>query len=252
MSGTIGEKAYPIKIVECKQSSEFKLFRDTINLHHSYVKYKDSPTRRLSFLVYETLSGNFIGVVGLTSGTLSIKCRDQYIGWENEVKMNHLHQIANNSRFCLIKDNITIPNTATMTLKTLRTDGVEAWKIKYGDELLLLETFILPTRESEFNGSLSRNGSCYRADNWIEVGMTEGNSIKKIPLLLWKKENTERGRLARENPDECIKKYASYVDNDPLFSKYGIGIGKTDKKIVFIKPLQNNWKSLFTNCTDKH
>lgn len=232
---------YPITLNECKQSSDFKLFRDTINNHHSYVKYKDSPTRRLSFLVYETTSGNFIGCVGLTSGTLALKCRESYIGWNNETKMRHLHQIANNSRFCLIKNNITIPNAASMTLRQLRTEGVTAWKTKYNDDLIILETFILPIRENQYIGHYNRNGACYRADNWTEIGLTEGHSIKKLPILMWKKENTERGRLARENTEECMRQYAGYVNNA---EKYGYDIKSTDKKIVFIKPLVKKWKSI--------
>lgn len=232
---------YPIKLVECKQSSDFKLFRDTIDNYHSYVKYKDSPTRRLSFLAYETVSGNFIGSIGLTRGTLALKCREAYIGWNNELKMRHLHQIANNSRFCLIKDNITVANAASMTLKALRTTGVDAWKSKYNDDLILLETFILPIRENQYIGHSNRNGACYRADNWIVLGLTEGNSIKKIPIVMWKKENTERGRLARENPEECMKQYAGYVNNS---EKYGYDVRATDKKLVFIKPLVKNWKDI--------
>ena len=232
---------YPIKLVECKQSSEFKLFRDTIDQHHSYVKYKDSPTRRLSFLVYESASGNFIGCIGLTSGTLALKCREEYIGWSNDLKMKHLHQIANNSRFCLIKNNITVPNAASMTLKSLRTIGADTWKLKYDDSLVLLETFILPTRENQYIGHYNRNGACYKADNWIELGMTEGNSIKKIPIVMWKKENTERGRLARDNPEECMRQYAFYVNNS---EKYGYDVKATQKKIIFIKPLIKNWKQI--------
>jgi hypothetical protein len=247
MSQNAQREEYPIRLVECTQKSQFQLFKNTINNYHSYVKYKDSPTRRLAFLVYENTSGNFIGSVGLSSGTLAIKCREQYIGWSNDVKMQHIHQIANNNRFCLVQDNITLPNVATMTLKSLRTYGVERWKAKYGDQLILLETFILPTRSIEFKGNIKRNGACYKADNWIEVGMTEGNAIKKIPILMWKKENTERGRLARENPEECMKQYAFYANNS---EKYGYDVQPTDKKIVFIRPLVKNWKSILLSSNN--
>lgn len=244
MSGSIEVADYPIILSECKTSSDFKLFRETINTHHSYVKYKDSPTRRISFLIHESKSGNFIGVIGLSSGTLAIKCRENHIGWDNSIKMQNIHKIANNNRFCLIKDNITIKNAASMALKTLRITGAEAWKQKYSNELVLLETFILPNRDIQYNGNISRNGACYKADNWINIGMTEGHSIKKIPMLLWKKEQTERGKLARENPEECIKKYSYYVNNN---ENYGYDITNTDKKIVFIRPLKSDWlKSLFT------
>jgi hypothetical protein len=232
---------YPLKLIKCKNSADFKLFRDTINTHHSYVKYKDSPTRRLSFLVYETVSGNFIGSIGLTSATLALKCRDSYIGWKNEQKMLMLNRMENNSRFCLVKNNITISNAASMALKLLRTEGKETWKEKYGDELILLETFVLPERTEEYNNSTKRNGACYLADNWIEIGLTEGHSIKKIPMLLWKKENTARGKLARENAEQCMLEYSKYVNNS---KEYGYTISQSDKKIVFIRPLIKNWKKV--------
>lgn len=232
---------YPIKLVKCENSSDFKLFRDTINTYHSYVKYKDSPTRRLSFLIYETVSGNFIGSIGLTSATLALKCRDSYIGWKNEQKMLMLNRIANNSRFCLIQKNITTLNAASMSLKLLRTEGKIQWKNKYGDDLILLETFVLPERIEKYNDSLKRSGACYLADNWEEIGMTEGNSIKKLPILLWKKENTSRGKLARENEEKCMEKYSKYVNNS---KEYGYTISQSDKKLVFIRPLVKDWKKV--------
>ena len=48
------------------------------------------------------------------------------------------------------------------------------------------------------------------------IGKTKGNSIQKAPVLLWKKEDSARGRLARENPEAAIAKYA--VGNNGLFN----------------------------------
>jgi hypothetical protein len=83
----------------------------------------------------------------------------------------------------------------------------------------LLETLVKPPW----------TGTVYRADNWIEVGMTKGFSFSKAPLLLWQKENSARGRLARENPKEAIKLYA-------VGGKHYAG-SKSEPKIVFLKPL---------------
>jgi hypothetical protein len=191
-------------------------------------------------LVYETKSGNQIGAIGLASATMAISCRDSFIGWDKEHRLKHLGMLANNSRFALIQKNITLKNAASMTLKQLREVGSKRWKEKYNQPLIMIETFVQPTRDEEYGGQKTRNGSCYLADNWIEIGYTRGNSIKKCPLLLWKKESGERGKLARENPKLAMKKYGNYNGNEYVVSKSPI-------KIIFIKPIVWNWKKILTS-----
>lgn len=229
----------PVYLVECNTPEQNKIFRDTIDKFHSYVKYKDSPTRNIRWLVYETESGNQIGAIGLSSATIAVGVRDNSIGWDNTTKIKNLCHLANNSRFCLIQSKITIKNAASSTLKQLRIEGAKRWKSKYGDDLILLETFVQPERDSEYNNHKLRAGSCYLADNWLMVGETLGNHIRKTPLRLWAKEKGERGRLARENPSECLKKYAGYLGDH---NNSGYNVTKVAKKIMFIKPLVKNWK----------
>jgi hypothetical protein len=231
-------------LIECTTPAENKIFRDTINTYHSYVKYKDSPTRNIRWLVYEVLSGNLIGAVGLSSATIAVADRDKFVGWTNETKMKHLGKVANNSRFCLIRSNFTIKNVGSMTLKQLRNVGKVRWEEKYGDPLVLLETFVQPDRDSALDGYKTRNGSIYLADNWQNIGMTAGHSIRKSPLKLWAKESGERGRLARENPAECIKKYAGYLGD---YNNSGFKVTESPKKIILVKPLTFNWKKTLTD-----
>ena len=80
------------------------------------------------------------------------------------------------------------------------------------------------------------NGAVYLADNWSMIGKTQGNSIKKAPLLLWQKEDSKRGKLARENPKEAIKKYA--------VGREHYVVAKSPIKKVFVKPLVKNWKKV--------
>ncbi len=227
----------------CGGPKQNKLFRDTINQYHSYVKYKDSPTRNIRYLIYEGKSGNHIGAVGLGSATIAVACRDKFIGWTGDVKMKHLNKLANNSRYCMVSDNITIKNAASMTLKHLRVQGAKDWKSRYGDELILIETFVQPERDGEYNGHTNRKGSIYLADNWINVGLTSGVSIQKSPLLLWAKETGERGRLARENKKECLEIYGKYLGEH---NGSGYKVTESKKKIVFVKPLVHNWKKILT------
>jgi hypothetical protein len=225
-----------IYLVECSIPSENKIFRDTINIHHSYVRYKDSPTRNIRWLAYESISGNLVGAIGLSSAVIAVSARDNYIGWDNETKMRNLGKLANNSRFCLIRDNFTIKNVGSMTLKQLRIVGAKRWLEKYNQPLIMLETFVLGNRETNFGGYDTRSGSVYLADNWINVGMTKGNSIRKAPTLLWQKESGKRGDLARENPRLAWEKYG-YGNKSHI-------VEKTLPKMIFLKPLVYNWKEL--------
>lgn len=221
---------YPIFLEECKNSSQTKIFRDIINKYHSYVKYKDVPQRRINYLIYRTSDGEVIGAVGISSCVLAIGARDKWIGWDKETRLKNSNGVANNYRFCLVPD-AGIKNVGTMALKLLRTEGAIRWKEKYGDDLVMLETFVQPHIDNSDN---KRNGAVYLADNWFEVGQTQGNSIKKAPLLLWKREDSIRGELARTNPEAAIKKYA--------VGREHYVITKSPIKKVFLKPLVKNWK----------
>jgi len=92
--------------------------------------------------------------------------RDQFIGWNRSTRRRNLHLLTNNTRF-LILPWIRIPHLASCllgaSLRRLRRD----WQIKYGHDLLLVETFVDRSRFA---------GTCYRAANWQKVGRSKGRS----------------------------------------------------------------------------
>ncbi len=239
------EGKYPVTLDECKSPPQNKLFRDTIDTYHSYCKYTDSPTRNIRWNIYESESGNHVGAVGLSSATVAISCRDDFIGWDKETRFKNLGMLANNSRCCFIKDNMTLKNIGSMVLKQLEVYGKRRWKEKYDQDLILLETYVQPTRDEEYEGQKLRNGTIYRASNWIEVGMTSGNSIRKGPLSLWKKETGSRGELARKDPKAALEKYG-YTDGKEYI------VSKSPIKIMFVKPLVKNWKKILSSVVTEN
>jgi hypothetical protein len=211
---------------ECNTPTKNKIFSETINKYHSYMKAKDTCNRRINWLVYENSSGNLIGALGINSAILAMSVRDNFIGWNKEQKRANLNKIGNNYRFCLIKDNITEDNIGTKVLKEYRIQSAIRWKEKYGDDLVLIETLVKPPW----------SGAVYKADNWLYCGMTKGFSFSKAPVLLWQKEKSARGDLTRENPKAAIEKYA--VGNKQY------NIVKSEPKLVFVKPLVKNWREI--------
>jgi hypothetical protein len=223
---------YPIFFEECLVPQQTKIFRELINKYHSYVKYSDVPQRRINYLIYRTSDSKVIGAIGISSCVLAISVRDNYIGWDKETRLRNSNMVANNYRFCLTPDN-GIKNVGTMALKLLRVEGGKRWKEKYGDDLVMLETFVQPLRDDSDN---KRNGAVYLADNWSMVGKTKGTSIKKAPVLLWQREDSARGELSRKDPKAAIKKYA--------VGREHYVVTESPIKKVFVKPLNKKWKKI--------
>lgn len=212
--------------VECKSKQETSIFRETIDQFHSYMKYKDTCNRRINWNVYR--DGVPIAAVGINSALLALGCRDNFIGWDATTRKKFLNCVANNYRFALRVSKDSDKNLGSKILAGLRKFSRTAWKKKYGDDLLLLETLVKPPW----------TGAVYKADNWKFVGMTKGFSFSKAPLGLWKKEKSARGELARTNPEAAVAKYAvgnkSYV------------ITRSEPKLVFVFPLDKNFKHVLS------
>ena len=105
--------------------------------------------------------------------------RDRWIGWSDSARQCHLPLVVNHSRF-LILPWAQIPNLASHILARAAQQLPGDWWARYGVQPVLLETLVDPARY---------RGVCYRAANWIQVGMTQG-----------------RGRMDRSGRAQGIRK----------------------------------------------
>ena len=87
---------------------------------------------------------------------------------EKQLKTRQLNSLVNNNIFKL---DLPIPNLASIVLKMWRKQIAKDWEELYGVEVYGYETFVI--EERLWNGQ-TRNGGCYRADNWELVGITKG------------------------------------------------------------------------------
>ena len=94
------------------------------------------------------------------------KCgvRDRWIGWDFRHQYDRLGLIANNSRFLILPDWHRA-NLGSKVLSLCQQRIVADWPDRFGKRLLLLETFVDPSR---FQGTV------YRAANWTCLGLTQG------------------------------------------------------------------------------
>jgi hypothetical protein len=51
------------------------------------MEFDQNPGRFLKFLVYDEVTGKYLGAVSLGSDVISITCRDEWIGWSREAKL---------------------------------------------------------------------------------------------------------------------------------------------------------------------
>ena len=111
-----------------------------------------------------------VGVIGGASAVYKSEDRDAFFGLSDEkyLKTRQLNSIVNNNIFKL---DYPVPNLASIILKKWRKQIAKDWEYMYGVEVYGYETFVV--EERLWNGQ-TRNGGCYRADNWELVGLTKG------------------------------------------------------------------------------
>lgn len=153
------------RIERCTTTEKRRLAADFVNAHHSYIRWADRPSRKMYWLLYE--ESQLVGVFGLGSAFDKPKAVKSFMK-QHELVFN---EIGNNIVYCLF--GAADKNAGTKFLKLLRYDAQTWWKIRYGDTLKALQTFILPPR----------TGAMYKADNWSQLGMTTGGKTMTVRTL---------------------------------------------------------------------
>jgi len=130
--------------------------------HYHYLGYARSVGEQLGYVTH--LQGQLVGCLAWGAAAYRNGPRDGYLGWDLATKRARLPLVVQNTRFLLVPW-VQVPHLASKVLAaTLRRLSAD-WQVAYGHTLLLAETFVDPTRF---------RGTCYRAANWIGLGLTQG------------------------------------------------------------------------------
>ena len=158
--GSIG----PLVLEQVRSVDQRLLFRELVGRHH-YLGHAVPFGAHLRYLVYASApQRNVVGCIQFSSPAWRMAARDVWIGWDDATRGRNLQRVVNNSRF-LILPWVRVPNLASAVLSLAARSFGSAWHARYSVQPLLLETLVDPSRY---------RGTCYRAANWIELGVTSG------------------------------------------------------------------------------
>jgi len=174
-----------IELKQVTTDGERRLWRELVDRYH-YLGNRVPFGAQLRYLIeIARPQPTVVGCLQLSSPAWKIAVRDRWIGWTEGQRRRSLQQIVSNSRFLLLPW-VEVPHLASSVLARMIREFRADWERAYGVRPLLLETMVEVGRHT---------GTCYRAANWIELGLTQG-----------------RGRMDRKNQrqDVCPKKVFVY------------------------------------------
>lgn len=163
LTGSAGEFG-PVVLRRVAEQADRLLWRELVGRYH-YLGHKVPFGAHLRYLIeVSEPKSRVVGCLQLSSPAWKMAPRDTWIGWDAAVRKRNLQRIVNNSRFLLLPW-VRIRNLASTVLSKMARQVAGDWQETYGLRPLLAETLV---DEERFRGS------CYRAANWICLGITQG------------------------------------------------------------------------------
>jgi len=144
-----------------RRTPEEPLFNALIEQHH-YLHYTQPVGEQVKYMVFA--AARPVACLAWSSAARHLGPRDRFIGWSREARRRNIRFIAYNSRY-LLMPWVRVKFLASHILGRMAARVPRDWQSVYGHPVYYLETFIDPERS---------RGTCYRAANWITLGLTTG------------------------------------------------------------------------------
>jgi hypothetical protein len=160
VDGGVGD-LQPLEFLQVRRTPEEALFHSLLEQHH-YLGYQRPVGEHLKYLV--KAGGQPVACLAWSSAPRHLKLRDRYIGWSREARERNVHLLAHNTRFVILPW-VKVAHLASHILGRMARLVPQDWQSLYAHPIYWLETFVDTSRF---------RGTCYRAANWIEIGVTAG------------------------------------------------------------------------------
>ena len=151
----------PIALQQVRRTAEEPLFNGLMEQYH-YLAYEQPVGEHLKYLAWA--QDRPLACVAWSSAPRHLGSRDRYIGWSAEARRRNIRFLAYNTRF-LILPWVRVPHLASHILGGMAAVLSRDWQQMYRHPVYFVETFIDPQRF---------RGTCYRAANWVRLGLTTG------------------------------------------------------------------------------
>jgi hypothetical protein len=151
----------PLEFRQVRRTGGERLFNSLLDRYH-YLGYTQPVGEHLKYLVCAL--GRPIACLAWSSAPRHLGPRDRFIGWSAEARRKNIRFLAYNTRFLLLPF-IHVEHAASHILGCMARLLSQDWERVYGHPIYYLETFVDPQRFC---------GTCYRAANWIVLGVTTG------------------------------------------------------------------------------
>ena len=130
---------------------------------HHYLGFRKMCGHRLRHVAVQ--GERWLALLGWHAAALHCAARERWIGWSSLRRLARLFLVAGNTRFLILPQASGQRCLASRVLGLSLRRLARGWQALHGHPIVLAESFIDPARFA---------GTCYRAANWIEVGMTRG------------------------------------------------------------------------------
>jgi hypothetical protein len=152
----------PLQIEIPSEVDETAQFKSYISQFH-YLSFDRTVGENIKYIV-KSNDGRVLACLLFGSAAWSCKDRDNYLGWDKELRKSSLNLLTANTRF-LVFPWVRVPSLASHILAQIMRRISDDWDLRYGHKLLAVETYVDTSRFA---------GTCYRAANWKKVGSTTG------------------------------------------------------------------------------
>jgi hypothetical protein len=146
---------------QVRREADEPLFNSLMQ-HQHYLKYVQPVGEHLKFMVYA--GERPVALFAWSSAPRHLAPRDLYLGWSAQKRRQNIRYVAYNTRY-LVLPWVDVRYLASHLLSAMTRRLSQEWQDAYGHPVYFAETFVDPTRH---------RSTCYRAANWVYLGMTTG------------------------------------------------------------------------------
>jgi hypothetical protein len=161
LTGTVRMIA-PVSVVPVTAADERRRWNAYVARYHPQ-GYRRPFGAHQRYLVVGA-GGRRLGCLLFAASAWALAARDRWIGWSARDRAQRLNLVVANTRFVLFPW-VQVKNLASRALALVAKRIRRDWEQRYGYAPVLLETFVDPAHY---------HGTCYKAANWIELGVTTG------------------------------------------------------------------------------